>query len=123
MRAKAITQPCEMDKPDLTAELDIGPVASQDIQALENVKTTWHTEVRMTGNFIANEMKRRIAAISVLRQERVDDLKQRLGAGTYVIRTDLVARALLKEQVLGEVLLSGRHPFCGRTQDGSLQES
>ena len=77
----------------------------------------------MTKHFIANEIKRCIAPISAVRQAKLDDLKRRLGAGTYVIRTDLVARALLKEQVVGEVLLSGRHPLCGRTQDVSLQES
>ena len=76
----------------------------------------------MTRNFIANEIKRRIAAISVLRQERVDDLKQRLEAGTYVIRTDLVARALLREQLLDEIVLYvyGRYWKVRKEDGGSV---
>ena len=81
------------------------------------------TGERMKKDFTISELKERIAPISAVRQAKLDDLKRRLGAGTYIIRTDLVARALLKEQVVGEVLLSGRHPLCGRTQDVSLQGS
>jgi flagellar biosynthesis anti-sigma factor FlgM len=50
------------------------------------------------------ELQKRMIAIPPARRKKIEEIKRRLQGGTYTIDTTAVARSLLKEQCLNEVL-------------------
>ena len=51
-----------------------------------------------------NALKERVKAEPVVRQERVDMIREAIRNGTYAIKSELVARSILKSQLLDELL-------------------
>ena len=60
----------------------------------------------MKTDITPEELKRRIIVIPLVRREKVEETRRRLQSGIYRIDTTAVARSLLKECILAEVLVS-----------------
>lgn len=96
---------------------DVKPGLLEPLTKLKNVKASQGTgvegihgriktdKVELTaGKDEINRIRERIKTIPAVRQEKVDAIRQALETGTYNIRGDLVARSILKNHLLDQIL-------------------
>jgi negative regulator of flagellin synthesis FlgM len=74
-----------------------------DVQRIKNGDMADKVELTGTKDEI-NRIREKINAAPVVREEKVESLRQAVQAGTYNIKGELVAKSLLKSHLLDEIL-------------------
>ncbi|OPX98279.1 MAG: Anti-sigma-28 factor, FlgM [Syntrophorhabdus sp. PtaU1.Bin002] len=96
---------------------DTKPTLIENLIKSNNIKTSQGTDVQGTksGDMAdkveltgrkdeINSIKERINSTPIVREEKVENLRQAVQTGTYNIKGELVAKSLLKSCLLDEIL-------------------
>ncbi|OPY80771.1 MAG: Anti-sigma-28 factor, FlgM [Syntrophorhabdus sp. PtaU1.Bin153] len=74
-----------------------------DVQGIKNGDMADKVELTGTRDEI-NRIREKINAAPVVREEKVESLRQAVQTGTYNIKGELVAKSILKSHLLDEIL-------------------